>query len=215
MYQPPHHQESRAEVLQAFLARHHLATLVSMTSQGLIATHLPMIFDPNVGARGRLIGHVSRANPQWRDFDSRIEALAIFLGPQAYISPSWYASKREHGKVVPTWNYLTVHLYGRLSTFDEGGRLLDLLNRLTDREEMTRATPWAVSDAPHDFVAKQLKGIVGLELVVTRIEGKWKASQNRPAGDRAGVIAALEAEGSDDALEIAETMRKMEESEPG
>lgn len=215
MYQPPHHVESRPQVLQAFLERHRLATLVSMTSEGLIATHLPMIFDPDVGAQGRLIGHIARANTQWRDFDQSVEALAIFLGPHTYVSPSWYASKRAHGKVVPTWNYLTVHLYGRLSTFEEGERLLDLLNRLTDREEMARATPWAVSDAPGDFVAKQLKGIVGLELAVTRIEGKWKASQNRPAEDRSGVIAALEVEGGDGAREIAEAMRKIEEGKSG
>lgn len=215
MYQPPHHVESRPEVIQSFLALYRLAILVTMTPTGLIATHLPMIFEPDAGPQSRLIGHVSRANPQWRDFDQGVEALAIFLGPHSYVSPGWYASKRAHGKVVPTWNYLTVHLYGRLSTFEEPARLLMLLNDLTDREEAARAAAWKVSDAPDDFVAKQLKGIVGLELAVTRIEGKWKASQNRPAEDRAGVIAALEAEGNDDARALAETMRRIEAENAG
>jgi transcriptional regulator len=141
-----------------------------------------------------LLGHISRANPQWRETAPEIEALAIFTGPDAYISPGWYPSKQETGKVVPTWNYVAVHAYGTIEFFDEADALRDVVNRLTNRQEAGRDEPWAVTDAPDDFVQAMLKGIVGFRLPIARLEGKWKMSQNRNAADRDGAIAGLKAE---------------------
>jgi transcriptional regulator len=155
-----------------------------------------MLLDAEPQPYGTLIGHVSRANPQWRDFDGGVQALAIFLGPDAYVSPSWYATKRQTGKVVPTWNYVAIHAYGRLRAFHEPDRLLDLVTRLTDRQEAGRAQRWMVTDAPADYLKAQLKGIAGLELRIERLEGKWKMSQNRPAEDATGAVEGLRSEGA-------------------
>jgi transcriptional regulator len=191
MYLPPHFNEDRLDVLHGAMREAGLATLVTLGSDGLVASHLPMLLEPG-GRYGTLVGHVSRGNPQWRDV-ADLDALAIFLGPDAYISPSWYATKQETGKVVPTWNYVAVHAYGRVRFFDEPERLLALVTRLTEKHEGGRASPWAVSDAPAAFVESMLKGFVGFELPIERLEGKWKMSQNRPAADRAGVVEGLRA----------------------
>src|SRR5262249_52931223 len=151
---------------------------------------------------GTLRGHVARANPQWRDVVAGSEALAIFLGPNAYVTPSYYATKRETGKVVPTWNYVAVHAYGRAEFFDDAERLRALVTELTRTHEGGRAAPWAVSDAPPDFVAGMLRSIVGIELKITRLEGKWKMSQNRPAVDRPGIVAGLAEDGEAAVAEI-------------
>jgi transcriptional regulator len=171
------------------------ANLVTMGAEGLDATPLPLIFDPSDGPRGSLIGHIARANPQWRTAEVGQEALAIFSGPDSYITPSYYETKRLTGKVVPTWNYVTIHARGRISFFHEAGPLHDLVRRLTERHEGERAAPWAVSDAPADFIQSQLRGIVGLRLEITALTGKWKMSQNRSPADRAGVVAGLRADG--------------------
>jgi transcriptional regulator len=197
MYIPNMFVETRPEVLRAAIREARLSTLVTMGAEGLIATHLPMLLDEAEGPHGTLYGHVAKANPQWRDPAPGVQALAMFTGPEAYVTPSWYPTKKEHGRVVPTWNYVAVHCYGDVRFFDEPDQLLALVTRLTDHHERPRAEPWAVSDAPDDFVAAQLKGIVGFALPIARIEGKWKMSQNRPAPDRAGVIAGLAAEGED------------------
>lgn len=192
MYTPPAFAESDPDTLRALIAAHPFATLVTTTDDGLLATPLPLLHEPVAGSLGVLHGHLARANPQ----GSRPaigEALALFSGPDAYITPGWYESKREHGKVVPTWNYVAVHVYGTLEIYDDAARLHDVVSRLTERHEAPRIEPWAVIDAPERFIASQLKGIVGLRLAITRIEGKQKLSQNRPMADRIGVAAGLAA----------------------
>ncbi len=153
-----------------------------------------MLLDPEPTPYGTLLGHLAKPNPQARGAAGNLEALAIFQGPDAYITPSWYATKRSTGKVVPTWNYVAVHAYGPISFFDDPERLRQHVTRLTDRHEGARSTPWAVTDAPEDFIDGMLRGIVGFAMPIARIEGKWKMSQNRPAEDRAGVVAGLAGE---------------------
>jgi transcriptional regulator len=169
-----------------------LATLVTATEEGLMATPLPLVLAPEEGPLGTLHGHLARANPQWRR-PPRGEAMVLFSGPDAYVTPSWYATKRETGRVVPTWNYVAVHAYGEAEFFEDEARLLAVVTRLTDLHEASRAEPWAVTDAPEPFIRSQLRGIVGLRLPIARLEGKRKMSQNRPAADRAGVAAGLAA----------------------
>jgi transcriptional regulator len=192
MYTPPAFRLQELPAIHDAIRAARLATLVTATAEGLIGTPLPLFLVPEEGEYGTLYGHVARANPQWRLAPAG-EAMALFMGPDAYVSPSWYPSKREHGKVVPTWNYVAVHAYGTVSFFDDPARLLDLVTRLTDLHEGARAAPWAVGDAPADFVQAQLKGIVGLRLPVARLEGKRKMSQNRSEADRACVAAGLAA----------------------
>lgn len=190
MYSPPAFRVDDLPSLHAAIRAARLANLVTATADGLLATPLPLFLDPHEGPHGTLYGHLARANPQWKA-PALGEAMAVFMGPDAYVTPSWYASKREHGKVVPTWNYVTVHAYGPVEFFDDPDRLLDVVTRLTDRHEQPRAEPWAVTDAPEAFVRSQLRAIVGLRLPVTRIEGKRKMSQNRSEADRRGVAAGL------------------------
>jgi transcriptional regulator len=177
-----------------------LATPVTMTADGLVANLVPLEYDPDDGAHGTLRGHVARANPVWREALSQHEALAVFHRPQGYISPGWYPSKRAHGKVVPTWNYAVVQARGRLQSVDDAPWLRALVGRLTDRHEGRRAhagaAPWKVQDAQDDYVAQMLRAIVGIEIAVARLEGKWKLSQNRHEADRRGVFEGLTAEGS-------------------
>ena len=196
MYVPPLHKEDRIDVLHDAIRRTGLATLVTLTQDGLIASHVPMLLDADPAPYGTLIGHLARPNPQARGAIG--EALAIFQGPDAYITPSWYATKRATGKVVPTWNYVAIHAYGTVEFFDDPERLRDVVTRLTERQETPRAEPWAVTDAPADFIDVMLKGIVGFALPISRLEGKWKMSQNRPAEDRAGVVAGLQSDGRED-----------------
>lgn len=192
MYVPPAFREDDLHSLHAAIRAARLANLVTATDGGAIATPLPLLLVPDEGRYGTLYGHLARANPQWTLPPSG-EALALFMGVDAYVSPSWYASKREHGKVVPTWNYVAVHAHGPAEFFDDADRLLDVVTRLTELHEGTRPAPWAVSDAPEAFVRSQLRGIVGLRMPITRLEGKCKMSQNRSAADRAGVIDGLAA----------------------
>jgi transcriptional regulator len=192
MYNPPLFKEERIEMLHDAIRRAGLVTLVTQTADGLIASHAPMLLDTEPAPYGTLIGHLARPNPQARGAIG--EGLAIFQGPDAYITPSWYATKRENGKVVPTWNYVAIHAYGAVEFFSDPERLRNVVTRLTERQEAGRAQPWAVTDAPADFIDGMLKGIVGFAMPIARLEGKWKMSQNRPAEDRAGVISGLEAE---------------------
>ena len=196
MYLPPAFRQDSTGVLHDAIRKASLATLVTMTPDGLIASHVPLLLDPDPAPYGTLTGHLARPNAQGRSAVG--DALAIFLGPDAYITPSWYETKRETGKVVPTWNYVAIHATGPIEFFSGPDRLLDVVTRLTERHEADRAAPWAVSDAPVDFVQGMLKGIVGFSIRVTRLEGKWKMSQNRPEADRAGVVAGLKAEGRED-----------------
>ena len=198
MYIPPLFKEDRIDVLHDAIRRTGLATLVTLAADGLIASHVPLLLDADPAPYGTLIGHLARPNPQARGAIPGVQALAIFQGPDAYITPSWYATKRENGKVVPTWNYVAIHAHGPIEFFDDTERLRDVVTRLTEREEQARADPWAVSDAPAAFIDGMLKGIVGFALPIARLEGKWKMSQNRPAEDRAGVVAGLERQGRED-----------------
>jgi transcriptional regulator len=202
MYIPPAFKNDDIASIRATIRDARLGTLVTATADGPIATPMPLFLDDNEGERGVLYGHLAKANPHWR-LPPIGEALAIFTGPEAYVTPSWYATKQETGKVVPTWNYVAVHAYGPVEFFHEPERLLDVVMRLTNKHEGSRATPWAVSDAPADFVASQLRGIVGVRIAVSRFEGKRKLSQNRPEADRAGVAAGLAASASPRDREIA------------
>jgi transcriptional regulator len=191
MYVPPAFRDDDRASLHATMRAARLATLVTATADGLIATPLPLMINEAEGEHGVLYGHVARANPQWRSAPAG-EAMAIFMGPDAYVTPAWYATKQATGKVVPTWNYVAVHAYGPVEFFEDADRLLDIVTRLTDLYERPRAEPWAVTDAPADFIRAQLRGIVGLRLPISRIEGKRKMSQNRSLEDRMGVAAGLE-----------------------
>lgn len=196
MYNPPMFREDRVDVLHASMRAAPLANLVIAAGDGFEASPLPLLIDPEPAPLGTLSGHIARGNPLARGDGAM--ALAIFMGPDAYVTPSWYATKRETGRVVPTWNYVTIHAEGRLRFFDDPASLLALVKKLTGRHEAGRADPWSVEDAPADFIAAQLKGIIGFTLALTRLEGKWKMSQNRPAADRAGVIAGLRESGRED-----------------
>ncbi|MCC8943097.1 FMN-binding negative transcriptional regulator [Bradyrhizobium sp. Arg68] len=190
MYLPPHFKIDELGAIHAAMQASRLATLVTATTDGLIGTPLPLILDPREGEYGTLYGHVARPNPQSKT-PANGEAMAIFTGPDAYVTPSWYVTKAEHGKVVPTWNYLAVHAYGAVEFFEDADRLLDVVTRLTELHERLRAEAWQVSDAPADLIKAQLRGIVGLKMPITRLDAKKKMSQNRKAEDRAGVIAGL------------------------
>ena len=200
MYIPPAFQENDIAAFTPRSARRGWRRFITATADGLIGTPLPMILDETEGPHGTLYGHVARANPQWR-LAPIGEAMAVFMGPDAYVTPSWYATKRETGKVVPTWNYVAVHVYGPVEFFDDADRLLDVVTRLTNLHESAAPEPWAVTDAPEDFIKSQLRGIVGLRMPISRIDGKRKMSQNRSAEDRAGVANGLAA--SDDAVDQA------------
>lgn len=191
MYTPPAFREDDPAVLHALMRAVRLSNFVTATAGGLMATPLPLILDEGEGEFGTLYGHLARANPQWQA-PALGEALAIFMGPDAYVTPSWYAAKREHGKVVPTWNYVAVQASGPVEFFEDPARLREVVTRLTELHEGPRAEAWAVSDAPEAFVAAQLRGIVGLRMPITRLVGKRKMSQNRSAEDRAGVVAGLQ-----------------------
>jgi transcriptional regulator len=197
VYVPTHFNEDRIEVLHELMRGIDLATLVSMTADGMIASHAPLMLDPDPAPYGTLIGHLAKANPHARSADPGVQTLVIFQGPDGYITPSYYAAKQEHGKVVPTWNYTAIHAYGTLEVFDDPARLLEVVTRLTNRHETRRARPWAVADAPDDFVRGMLRGIVGIVLPITRLEGKVKMSQNRPATDLNGVVEGLRLDGRD------------------
>jgi len=190
MYIPRANQEDRTSVLHKLIEDQPFASLITMGSSGLFASHIPMVLKQN-GAMGQLRGHLSRANTQWRDYSPSVEALAIFSGPQHYITPNWYAEKQETGKVVPTWNYVVVHAYGYLKVIEDGEWLMAHLANLTNIHEAESPVPWKIADAPADYIASLAKGIVGLEMTVERLEGKWKVSQNRSEQDRHGVARGL------------------------
>jgi transcriptional regulator len=195
MYRPPHFREDRLDVLHALIASHRLGTIVTNGSDGLDANHVPFTLDATRGPFGTLKAHLAKANTQLAALSAGGEALVIFQGPETYITPSWYPSKLEHGKVVPTWNYVTVHAWGRPVVVEDPAWLLAQISELTTLNEGKRSEPWAVTDAPAAYVTSQLKGIFGIEIEIARIEGKWKTSQNRPEGDRVGVAEGLSAEG--------------------
>ncbi len=206
MYTPAHFAVDH-EGTAAFLAEIRAADLVTVTEDGLVATFLPLLFDPTVGEHGALRGHVARKNDQWRRRPIG-EALVIVHGDDAYITPSWYSSKAEHGRVVPTWNYATAHVYGRLVVHDDPAWVDANVRGLTERQEAARAASWSVDDAPAAFHAGQLRAIVGIEVVISRVEAKFKMSQNRNDADIDGVVAGLAADGLTTVSETVQRLRR-------
>jgi transcriptional regulator len=191
MYTPAAFEETRIEVLHQLIADYPLGTLVTLGPDGLVANHIPFLLDRRSGGAGTLIGHVARNNDVWRVRESQPEALIVFQSVDGYITPNWYASKRENHQVVPTWNYAVVHAYGQLLVHEDPKWLRGVVGRLTRHFEADQPTPWKMADAPPDYIASQLDQIVGIEIPISRLIGKWKTSQNRPAVDREGVVAGL------------------------
>ena len=191
MYLPSHFAESDRQVLHRLMQDHPLSTLITQTSAGLDANHIPLILSVDEGEHGVLRGHVARANPVWKDYLSTSDVLAVFQGADAYISPSWYPTKKENGKAVPTWNYAVVHASGPLRIIDDAEWLRALVTRLTTHHEAAMAQPWSVGDAPADYIDKMISAIVGIEIPITKLVGKWKVSQNQPVQNRAGVVDGL------------------------
>ncbi|MER9069077.1 FMN-binding negative transcriptional regulator [Mesorhizobium sp. M0902] len=201
MYQPPHFQETRQDVLHGLIRAHPLGLLVSNGVEGPVANAIPFLLDADVPPNGRLRAHLAKANPQWRLLADNplARVLVVFQGADAYVTPSWYETKRETGKVVPTWNYAIVQVRGIVTVIEDQDWLAEQISDLTMSQEGSRSAPWAVTDAPAPFIQSQIKGIVGLEIEITEISGKWKVSQNRPAADRVGVAEGLESETADSA----------------
>ncbi|AXS40523.1 FMN-binding negative transcriptional regulator [Breoghania sp. L-A4] len=214
MYCPAHFREERCDVLHELIRAHPLATLVSLNGDALQASHVPLMLHPDAGEHGVLRGHLARGNAQWRDASTEIEALAMFQGPHAYISPSWYPTKQETGKVVPTWNYAVVHCRGALRVHDDAEWLAGHVAALTMVHERDRAAPWAVEDAPGRYIETMVRGIVGIELEITAIDGKWKLSQNRNAADYDGVVEGLSGMVRADDRETAAIMRDLKANAP-
>jgi transcriptional regulator len=191
MYQPQHFEETRLEVLQALVTSQPLSTLVTLSDAGLVADQIPMLLRASLGPQGTLVGHVARANPLWRETQLETPVLVIFQGPQHYVSPGWYPTKQEHGKVVPTWNYVVVQARGLLRVHDDAAWVREQATQITGQQERGSAKPWAVDDAPRDYTDSMIKAVVGISIEVTHWAGKWKVSQNQPAVNRAGVVQAL------------------------
>jgi transcriptional regulator len=195
-----------ADSVRDLLINQRASDLITMTPQGLVATLLPFDYDPDTGEHGALIGHMARGNDQWRE-PVQGEAMVIVRGPEAYVTPSWYPTKLEHHRVVPTWNYITAHVYGQLFVHDEPAWIEAQIRRLTERHEADYAEPWSVDQAPSKFIAQQLRAVVGVELAISRIEAKFKLSQNQPQPNVAGVIAGLESRGQSDDAAVAAAVR--------
>jgi transcriptional regulator len=195
MYMPEQFREDRAEVLRDFIARHPLGALVACSAEGLIANHIQLLYRERPGSAGILLGHVAKANPLWRLLAPDTPVLVIFSGASHYLTPTWYPAKQADGKVVPTWNYSVVHVHGTIRFFDNTEEALATVRELTQSQEATREPRWSVADAPADYLESMLKRIIPFEIAVTRLQGKFKASQHRPENERVSVAAALRAEG--------------------
>ncbi len=212
MYLPSHFEETRVDVLHALIGAQPLGLLITLADAGLQANPIPFLIDSGPSPLGTLRGHVARANPLWRETRPDVDALIVFQGPQTYISPSMYATKAATGKVVPTWNYVTVQARGRLRAIDDAKWVRGLVERLTKTHEAARPVPWAVSDAPDDYIETMLRAIVGIEIDLSALQGKWKVTQNRNAADRQGVAYGLEqhaqAKGDAQALAMAQLVAR-------
>lgn len=208
MYLPRQFEESRPDALHELIRSHPFSTFVIHTEAGLVANHIPFLLDPQAGPHGTLRGHVARANPVWKQLAQAAQALVIFQGPDAYITPSWYPSKQADGKVVPTWNYAVVHAHGSARAVEDSNWLLQLVTQLTATHEASRAQPWKVSDAPADYTALMLRQIVGIEIPISKLQGKWKVSQNRKMEDRLGVAAGLASNDTEKSRAMAELVKQ-------
>ncbi|WP_295503511.1 FMN-binding negative transcriptional regulator [Limnohabitans sp. Rim8] len=192
MYTPAYHAFNDIEKMRAHIAAHSLGAWVCHAHGQLIANHIPFVLDAKHGSHGRLLAHVSRANPVWRQLIGGAPSVVMFMGPSAYITPSWYPGKRQHGKVVPTWNYVTVHAHGMARAMEDTCWILDVLNRLTDTQESQRTEPWKVSDAPSAYIEKMLRAVVGIEITIDRVEGRLKVNQDEDEQDRRGTVEGLQ-----------------------
>ena len=208
MYLPKSFEPPDIDALQQFVRTHPFGVLVTMTRGGLEGNHIPFLIDAQPAPYGTLRGHVARANPIWQEVQLSTDALVIFQGPDSFISPSWYPSKLETAAVVPTWNYVVVHAHGHLRVIQDSAWLRAHVEALTNRHEQDREAPWAVTDAPADYIQKMVGAIVGLEIQVARLTGKWKLGQNRSERDRAGVVDGLIGEGTESATMMASLVRK-------
>jgi transcriptional regulator len=203
MYQPSHFAETDVAVLHALIRAHPLATWAAFDGAEIAVNHIPFLLDATRGEQGVLLGHVARANDIWRRASTTVPSVLVFQGANSYVSPSWYPSKHAHGKAVPTWNYAVVHAHGTPRAVDDKAWLLDFLHRLTDTHEAGQAVPWKVADAPADYIDRTLENIVGIEIPIVQLTGKWKVSQNRPEPDRLGVVAGLLGRDTPQAAEMA------------
>jgi transcriptional regulator len=210
LYLPTYFEEKRPDVLHALMRARPLATLVAVCDSGLVANHIPIETSTEPAPLGSIRGHIARANPLWRTYRAGSQALAIFQGPQAYISPSFYPSKQETGEVVPTWDYAVVHAHGSLRFVEDAAWLRALVGRLTDAHEAPRQAPWKIGDAPPPYIDKMLSMIVGFEFSVVSLTGKWKLSQNHPAANRRGVIAGLRSGSGTETGEVADMLASLE-----
>lgn len=208
MYIPAQFEEKRSEVMHGLMREHSLGTLVTMTTSGLNANHIPFEIDATQGEFGVLRAHVARSNPLWKDYSKDVDALAVFQGAQCYISPSWYPTKEEDGRAVPTYNYMVVHAYGPLRVIDDAEWVKAQLERLSNGHEANRPHPWRIADAPAEYIEKLLRAIVGIEIPLSRLVGKWKVSQNQPEVNRAGVERGLREQGGDVALAMADAVAR-------
>jgi transcriptional regulator len=208
MYLPKHFEERDPERLRSLIQRHPLGALVTATESGLDANHIPFLFADTASGAQQLHGHIARANPLWREVVRDATALVIFQGPESFISPSWYPSKRENASVVPTWNYAVVHVHGVLRCVDDPAWVRSHVEALTREHEGKRDAPWAVTDAPADFIEKMVTAVVGIEISITRLVGKWKVGQNRSISDRIGVVEALQREAVPSGTTMAALIRE-------
>lgn len=215
MYTPEAFKETRQAVLYDLIREFPLATLILTNLGEVVVNHLPMVLRPNTASRGALVGHVPRTNSVWELMNGEARAVAVFQGANAYITPSWYPSKHEHGRAVPTWNYAVVHVRGIPRAIDDAGWVLAHLEELTDTLESSQELPWKVSDAPQDFTRRMVGQLIGIEMPIDSIEGKWKVSQNRPHADQAGVIAGLKFRGGADSISMAELVARFYDAEDG
>lgn len=206
MYIPSQFDETRVDILHGLLREHPLGTLVTLGASGLNANHIPFEIDAGVGGHGVLRAHIARANPLWEDFSRDVEALVVFQGAQAYISPSWYPTKAVDGRAVPTYNYMVVHAYGPLKIIDDVAWIRAQLERLSAQHEAGQPHPWKIDDAPADYIEKLLRAIVGIEIPISRLAGKWKVSQNQPEVNRGGVVQGLRTHGGDAARVMADAV---------
>ena len=213
MYVPRHFGENDIEAMHGLIRSFPLATLVTLSGEGIEANHIPLILTPTPGEADRLQGHAPRANPLTNYRDDRAEVLAVFQGPDAYITPSWYPSKQEHGKVVPTWNYAVVHAYGTLEVIDDTTWIRNQVEALTRQQEAAFAQPWQVDDAPREYTDKMIAALLGLEIRITRLVGKTKASQNQPVANRQGVIAGLDGSDNPDNRSMARLVPSGDDSD--
>lgn len=216
MYTPKYHALTDVAAMRTHIAEHPLGAWVCMAQNQLMANHIPFVLDVQHGVHGRLLGHVSRANPVWRELAGGMPCVVMFMGPHAYITPSWYPGKHQHGKVVPTWNYVTVHAHGVARAVEDTEWILDVINKLTDAQESRRDTPWRVSDAPSDYIDQKLRAVVGIEITIERLEGRLKVSQDEDEQDRLGTVEGLKRKSHAPAQTLSDlVLRELTKTEGG